>query len=208
MGDITTLFEPAIGGDPRAQNELYCRTERELRKLARCWIRRRCASERIHTTELIQDAYIKLIIDPPKKRSWGTARNPWPHRGAFYKFASRHILWALLRLLTPHPDSPNEADLACVPAPDRRRAEEAVEALRTALEDLGRDLSDDHRTVVELLYLGERTLDQVAQILPINRDKVYRMSRVAREYLREKLAPSFSELIKSPTTQAEVSNDP
>jgi RNA polymerase sigma factor (sigma-70 family) len=184
MDDITVLFRNAIGGDPRAQDELYRRTEHELRKLARHWIRRKCARERIHTTEVIQDAFIKLMKIPSPE---------WPHRGAFYKFASRNILWALLRLLKRHPDSPNGADLANVPAPDRRRAEEAVEALRKALEDLGRDLSDDHRAVVELLYLGECTLDQIAELLPISRYKAHRMSKVALAYLHEKLAPDFSE---------------
>jgi RNA polymerase sigma factor (sigma-70 family) len=176
-----------------AQDELYRRTECELRKLARHWIRARCARDRINTTELIQDAFFKLIIDPPKRRSWGTGRTLWPHRGAFYMFASRHMLWALLRLLKPRPDSPNSADLANVPAPDRRRAEEAVEALMKALVDLGRDLSEAHRTVVELRYLGERTLDQVAKLLPISRYKVHRMSKVALAYLREKLASGSSE---------------
>jgi DNA-directed RNA polymerase specialized sigma24 family protein len=202
MGDITALFERARG-DPRAQDELYRRTERELRKLARHWIRRRCPGEQIHTTEVIQDAFIKLMKILTRPDGAGVAQAgptldlqdvpKWPHRGAFYKFASRNILWAILRLLRRPPDSPNGADLAYVPAPDSRRAEEAVEALRKALEDLGRDLSDDHRAVVELLYLGECTLDQVAEKLPISRYKAHRMSKVALAYLREKLAPGSSE---------------
>jgi RNA polymerase sigma factor (sigma-70 family) len=187
--DVTKLLNEACRGDPEAWDKLYRRTEHELRKLARHWIRRRCAGERIHTTEVIQDAFLKLM----------KIRSPeWPHRGAFYKFASRNILWALLRLLRRPRDSPNGADLGNVPAPDSRRAEDAVEALRKALEDLGRDLSEDHRTVVELRYLGECTLDQVAEILPISRDKAFRMTTVALEYLREKLRPSFSELDQSP----------
>jgi DNA-directed RNA polymerase specialized sigma subunit len=77
-------------------------------------------------------------------------------------------------------------------------AEEVVVALRKALEDLGQDLSEDHRAVVELRYLGECTLDQVAEFLPISRDKAYRMSKVALAYLREKLAPHSSDFDQSP----------
>jgi DNA-directed RNA polymerase sigma subunit (sigma70/sigma32) len=63
--------------------------------------------------------------------------------------------------------------------------------LRTALEDLGRDLSDTHRVVVEMRFLGEYTLDEVAGLLSITRDKAFRMSQIALEYLRDKLGPSF-----------------
>jgi RNA polymerase sigma factor (sigma-70 family) len=192
VDDVTELLNKVCTGDPEAWDELYRRTEPELRKLAKHWISCRCARRQVQTTEVIHDALIKLI-ELMKSRSL-----EWPHRGAFYKFASRNILWALLRLLKRPRDSPNGAELANVPAPDRRRAEEALEALRKALEDLGRDLSEEHRAVVELHQVGEQTLDQIAGVLGISRYKAFRMNKIALAYLREKLAPGFSDLGQSP----------
>ena len=45
--------------------------------------------------------------------------------------------------------------------------------------------------VVELRFLGECTLDEIAEQIAISRDKVFRMSKVALEHLRERLARSF-----------------
>src|SRR6516162_9979841 len=88
--DMTELLEPAISGDRQAQAELYRRTEPELRKLARHWIRRKFAKERVRTTEVIDLAFEKLM---------GISSPGWQHRGAFYVFASRNILWVLIGLL-------------------------------------------------------------------------------------------------------------
>jgi DNA-directed RNA polymerase specialized sigma subunit len=64
--------------------------------------------------------------------------------------------------------------------------------LQQALEDLEQTLSETHRAVVELRFLAECTLDEVAELLSISsRDKAFRISKVALAYLRERLAPSF-----------------
>jgi RNA polymerase sigma factor (sigma-70 family) len=183
VADVTELLKKACTGDhPEAWDEVYRRTEPELRKLARKWISCRCARGRVQTTEVIDDAFLALMKIPSPD---------WQHRGAFYDFASNNILWALLRLLKRPPDSADGADLSNVPTPDWRRAVEAVEALSKALEGLGRDLSVDHRTVVQLHYLGGRTLDQIAAQLRISRYQAFRMGKIALAYLREKLAPGF-----------------
>src|SRR5262245_16738006 len=112
MSDVTELLEKATGGDHQAQDELYRQTEPELRKLARHWIRKRYARERVRTTEVIDRAFIKLMRIPSPG---------WQHRGAFYKFASRNILCALidlLRLRQP-PILTNGDDLENEPAPAR-----------------------------------------------------------------------------------------
>jgi RNA polymerase sigma factor (sigma-70 family) len=185
VGVVTELLEKACRGDPEAWEELYRRAEPELRKLARHWISRRCARGRVQTTEVIDEALLKLMqltkSSPPN----------WPHRGAFDEFASNNILWALLRLLKRPPDSANGADLSNVPTPDSSSAAEAVEALRKALEDLGRDLSETHRTVAQLHHLGGLTLDQIAGQLRISRYQAFRMGKIALAYLRKKLAPDF-----------------
>jgi RNA polymerase sigma factor (sigma-70 family) len=84
------------------------------------------------------------------------------------------------------------------PRPDPRRpvdplTETRLRTLKAALVDLGQALSEDHRLVVERRFLEGYTLDEVAEQLSINRDKVFKMSKVALAYLRERLGPSFME---------------
>jgi RNA polymerase sigma factor (sigma-70 family) len=197
VNDVTELLHKVRTGDREAWDELYRLTEPELRKLARHWISRKGGPVRVQTTEVIQDAFIKLMrIHSPD----------WPHRGAFYMFASRNILWALIRLLPPSPDPTNEPTVDGLPAPDSGLALETLQTLKNALDDLERDLSEQHRAVVELRFMCECTLDDIADQLTISRDKAFRMSKIALQYLHEKLAPSFPELGNPRTTQTEVRN--
>src|SRR5262249_22968469 len=64
MGDITTLFEPALRGDPRAQAELIALTQPELRKLALRWVGRYGAGDRVHAEELLGEAFLRLVPPP------------------------------------------------------------------------------------------------------------------------------------------------
>jgi DNA-directed RNA polymerase specialized sigma24 family protein len=193
MDDVTELLEKASQGDHQAQDELYRLTEPELRNLARHWIRRHFAGERVRTTEVIDRAFGKLMRIPSPH---------WQHRGAFYAFASRNLHCVLIDLLRHLPSQPAPLpggdELDRVPARARGLTLHTLLTLREALEDLGRVLSETHRAIVELRFLWECTLDEAAERLSIGRDRAFRMSRVALAYLREKLGPSFPDLGHSP----------
>ncbi len=184
MGDVTKLLVRIAEGDFQAWDELYPLTEPELRKLALHWIKKKDARDRVRTTVVIDDAFVKLMqIDSPN----------WQHRGAFYMFASRNILWILINYLRPVGPQPSPID------PDELESVNGLSVhtlltLQQALVDLGKALSETHRKVVELRFLGEFTLDEVAEQLSLSRDQVFRMSTIALEYLRERLAPSFPDL--------------
>ena len=181
VGEVTKLLVRIAEGDLQAWDELYPLTEPELRKLALHWIKRRAPKGRVPTTAVIDDAFVKLMqFDSPN----------WQHRGAFYKFASRNILWILIGYLRekrplPSPIDPDELEQV------NGLSWDTLLTLQQALVDLGKALSETHRVVVELRFLGECTLDEIAEQFSISRDKVFRMSKVALEYLRERLAPSF-----------------
>jgi RNA polymerase sigma factor (sigma-70 family) len=186
MSDVTEMLVKAAAGDRQAKDDLYRLTAPELRKIALHWIRRQSSKERVRTTELIDKAFLKLMrIDSTR----------WQHRGVFYKFASHNIfcvLIDLLRDLIRQPASlPDGGDPNGPPAPPGGLTQHTLLTLRQALEDLGEALSEEHRAVVELRFLGECTLDEVAELLSITRDKAFRMSNVALAYLRERLGPSF-----------------
>jgi RNA polymerase sigma factor (TIGR02999 family) len=186
MAEITRLFSQALGGDRQAQDELYRLTEAELRKLAWHWIRRKSAKGRIRTTEVIDRAFIKLMrVHAPG----------WEHRGHFYAFACRNIMCVLIDLLREQAVPPPEDELSDGEAPSSALTAHSLMTLQEALNDLERDLSETHRAIVELRFLGECTLDEIAELLAISRDKVHRKSNVALLYLRKKLAPTFPDLV-------------
>jgi RNA polymerase sigma factor (sigma-70 family) len=181
VDEVTTLLDRIAEGDRQAENELYRLTEAELRKLARHWIHRKCAGGRVRTTDVIHLAFAKLMrIDPPG----------WQHRGAFYAYASRNILHIVIDELRRSPP-PDPLDPSAIPAPVNGLSVDTLLTLQQALADLGRELSQTHRKVVELRFLGECTLDEVAEQLSVSRDKIFRISKVALEYLRERLTSSF-----------------
>jgi RNA polymerase sigma factor (sigma-70 family) len=195
VGDVTELLKKAADGDREAQEKLYRQTESELRKLALYWIKRKHANENegIRTTDVIDRAFVRLMWKPP--------RDGWDHRGAFYAFVSRNIPRILIDLLgaSPPPESlPDGGNLDDLPERARDLTLHTLLTLQQALEDLGRALTEMHRKVVELRFLGECTLDEVAEQLSISRDKVFRMSKMGLEYLREQLGPSFPDLGRFP----------
>jgi RNA polymerase sigma factor (TIGR02999 family) len=193
MSDVTELLVKAAAGDHQAKEDLYRLTEPELRKLALHWIRRKFAKERVRTTEVIDKAFLKLMrIDSTR----------WRHRGVFYAFASRNVLRVLQDLLRHSMSQPatlqDRGDPNDPPARPGGLTQHALLTLHQALKALGEALSEDHRAVVELRFMGECTLDEVAEFLSISRDKVFRMSNVALAYLRERLGPSFPDFGHSP----------
>jgi RNA polymerase sigma factor (sigma-70 family) len=122
----------------------------------------------------------------------------WQHRGAFYVFASRNILHIVideLRASSRPPTNPTDGHSQDeLPAPVKELTVHTLLTLQQALVDLEQALSETHRTVVELRFLGECTLDEVAEQLSIRRDKVFRISKVALKFLHERLAPAFPDL--------------
>lgn len=188
MHDVTELLKRAINGDRQAQDELYRRTEPELQKLAWHWIRSYHAKGRVTTTGVIDWAFVKLMqIDSPN----------WEHRGHFYAYASNNIRWVLIKALKELNGLPGQVDgvnLDGMPAPAEGLALQTLLALQEAIENLGRDISEEHRRVAELRYLLGYKLREVSKLLSINQSKAFQMSTIALEYLREKLRPYCAEI--------------
>src|SRR5260370_41056556 len=90
MWNVTMLLPAALQGDRQAQDELYRLVEPDLRRLTLHWLRRKAAHARVRTTELLDEAFLKLMK---------VATPEWKHRGQFYFFASRNIACALIDLL-------------------------------------------------------------------------------------------------------------
>jgi RNA polymerase sigma factor (sigma-70 family) len=190
MGDVTMLLPAALQGDRQAQDELYRLVEPELRKLALHWIRRYSAQERVRTTEVMDNAFQKLMqVESPG----------WEHRGQFYAFACRNICHRLIDLLKereradqlPREGGDPEEVLGATAARRKGLTDASLLTLNQALESLEKALSPLHRQIVELKYMGECTLDEIEAITETDRSAVDRMLKIALMFLREKLESSF-----------------
>jgi RNA polymerase sigma factor (TIGR02999 family) len=193
MADVTALLPTALAGDRQAQDQLYRLVEPDLRQLAWHWLRRYSAKERVQVSDVLDRVFLKLM----KVESPG-----WEHRGQFYAFACRNLPCVLIDLLRDQDRHKklrgDQADaqpgLDALPEQRKGLSEASLGSLSEALEDLGKDLSPNHRRVIELKYFGEFTLDEIAEITGIHRSTVDRMLAVSRGYLRDRLESGFPDL--------------
>ena len=77
--------------------------------------------------------------------------------------------------------------------PRGAKNEAALVSLKHALEAVEKDLSPVHRSIVELKFMGECTVDQIAAITALNRTKVRVMLNLAMVKMRKELEISFPE---------------
>jgi DNA-directed RNA polymerase specialized sigma24 family protein len=149
----------------------------------------------------IFDAHGQMVVDTDEPRLIGQARQVedlrkqlegmWPPHELTRSEKSRVI--STVKSIVGHALRPHESrPPGGAPAQPGGVTLHTLLTLQEALKDLEKALSVDHRAVVELRFLAECTLDEVAECLSIKRDKAFRMSNVALAYLRNKLSSSFS----------------
>ena len=85
-GDITRLLGGFRNGEPDAEARLMEAAYRELRKIAAGHIRRERTGLSLQTTDLVHEAYLRLI---------GQAATPWRDRGHFFQVAA-HVMRQIL----------------------------------------------------------------------------------------------------------------
>src|ERR1700683_4939890 len=85
-GEITRLLGGFRNGDPEAEARLMEATYRELRKIAAGHLRRERTGLSVQTTDLIHDAYLRLVDQ---------AATDWRDRGHFYQ-VSAHVMRQIL----------------------------------------------------------------------------------------------------------------
>jgi RNA polymerase sigma factor (TIGR02999 family) len=186
---VTELLPKALSGDRQSQDELFRLVEPELRQLAWHWLLRLTAQERVQVSDVLDRVFLKLMnIQSPD----------WEHRGQFYSYACRNMPGVLIDLLRAQDrdrrakeDGDQNAIVKGAAASVRGPSEASLISLRQALSDLERDLSPEHRRVIELKFMGEFTLDEIADLTSIHRSSVDRMIKVSRLYLRDALKSSF-----------------
>jgi len=175
---VTELLVAWRGGDHQALDLLAPRVYDELRRIAHCHLRGEKPEQTLSATDLLHETFLRLVdVD--------VAWNDRVHFFAVGARAMRRILVDRSRSKTRlkrgganHRVTLNEAQLAGLEA--------SVELLELdrALGELAK-LDPRKASVIELLYFGGLTYDEVAAALDISRATVHRQLRLAKAWLHD-----------------------
>ena len=173
--EFTRLLEQVREGDQHAFDPLLAMVYGTMKEIARRQLARRRRDSALCTTELVHEAYFKLA---------GQAGNYWQDRAHFCGIAAN----AMRQVLVDHARRRNAAKRGGGTDPitlaTHRDAPEPstvdVLALDEALDRLG-ELNERLRRVVEYLFFGGMTQEEVAAVLGVS------TRTVERDWLKAKL---------------------
>lgn len=180
---VTQLLFRWSQGDRAALEELAPRVQRELRSLARTYLKRNGAHQTLQPTELINEAWLRLF--------GSSSPIQWENRAHFFGFAARLMRNALVdhararravkrgggmealtleRIVVICPDR----------TPDILEVSEALDQLAKVYERKAK--------VIELRYFGGMTSEEIAAALDLSLSTVKRDLRLGEAWLRRFLA--------------------
>jgi RNA polymerase sigma factor (TIGR02999 family) len=179
--DVTALLVRLNSGDEAALDQLLPAVYEELRRIAHNQLRGEREDHTLRTTELVHEAYMKLVDHNTVD---------WQDRQHFFAVAAR----AMRQVLVDHArkktaakrggEAP-EVSLDGVALPHDTKMEELI-ALDDALDRLA---EHDERSakVVECRFFGGYTIAETADVLDVSRSTVKRDWRAARAWLNRAL---------------------
>ncbi|CAN5333277.1 sigma-70 family RNA polymerase sigma factor [soil metagenome] len=184
--EITAMLRAWGGGEQAASEDLIRAVYRELQRQARYQLRRERVNHSLHTTALINEAYIKLA---------GQRSVKWQNRGHFYAIASQ----LMRRILVDHAKSKHrnkrggsDEDLAlddvlttvAIAGPDKDEID--LLALDEALNRLA-EIDEQQVKIIELRYFSGLNVPETAEVLKISPATVKRDWAVAKSWLKYEL---------------------
>ena len=180
--DITVLLKKHSAGDAHALEQVLARVYDELRRIARSRLRRERPDHTLAATELVHEAFVKLVP---------VERVDWRSRAHFFAIASR----AMRNVLVDHAVRRGAAKRGGgVQALTLNEADGSLEqpldeliALGEALNRLER-LDARQAQVVECRFFGGLSIDETAEALNISAATVSREWTFARAWLHRELA--------------------
>ena len=180
--EITQLLNEVRAGDKSATDKLFEEVYKELRKLAKDYLRQERPNHTLQATALVHDAYLRLIKGQ---------EIPWQNRAHFFSVAAqvmRNLLVDHARQHKAHKRGGGERKLSLDDAISFS-AERDIDliALDEALKELEQH-NPRHCRIVELKFFGGLQIEEVAAVLEIDDPKLAgREWRKAKMWLRSRL---------------------
>jgi RNA polymerase sigma factor (TIGR02999 family) len=180
--DITVLLQAHAAGDADALDRLLPQVYGELRRIARGRLRRERDDHSLATTDLVHEAFIKLV---PLERV------DWRSRSHFFAVASRAVRHVLIdhaaRRRAVKRGSGARAVALDEQVPSAERPLDELIAVGQLLDRLEK-LEPRQVRVVECRFFGGLSLDETADALGISPATVSRDWTFARAWLHRELA--------------------
>jgi RNA polymerase sigma factor (TIGR02999 family) len=182
QADITQLLIEASHGDNAATDELFEKVYRELRKLAKDYLRQERPDHTLQATALVHEAYLRLVKGE---------EIPWQNRAHFFSIAAQVMRNILVDHARQHKAGKRgggaqklSLDEAISFSTDRNLD---LVALDDALKVL-QGLNEQQCRIVELKFFGGLQIEEIAAVLDIDDPKVAgRQWRKAKMWLRTQL---------------------
>ena len=185
--DVTHLLVRLRGGEEAALDELLPAVYDSLRNIARNQLRSERADHTLQTTELVHEAYMKLVDHETVD---------WQDRQHFFAVAAR----AMRQILVDHARKRTaqkrggeavKVSLEGV-SPRRDVGPEELIALNDALDRLA-EHDERMAQVVECRFFGGYTTQETADVIDVSRSTVVRDWRAAQAWLNRAMEADASE---------------
>ena len=180
--DVTQLLVAWGHGDEAAGNQLIPLVYGQLRRIARNRLRGEFVSQTLQSTDLINEAYLRLVAQSVD----------WQSRAHFYGIAARLMRQILVDKARARHALKRGGDFEQISLGDADGADGQQKhgtdllALNEALEILAK--VDPHRSqIVELRFFGGLTIEETAEVMGVSTPTVQRHWRAARAWLQTEL---------------------
>ena len=177
--NVTKMLIAWGQGDEAARDALIPLVYDQLRRIARNRLRGERAGHTLQTSELINEAYLKLVEQSVS----------WQSRAHFFGIAARLMRQVLVDYARARQRLKRGGDRQQISLTAVEDAQEQVADLLTlngALETLAKvDLQRSQ--IVELRFFGGLTIEETAQVMSISTPTVERGWRAARAWLQTEL---------------------
>ncbi len=179
--DITQLLLAWEQGDQKAFEQLIGLVEKELRRLARNYMRKEKEGHLLQTTALVNEAYIRLVDQK---------RVHWKNRAHFFGIAATCMRRVLCDYAKAQQRDKRGGQFEHIALSDASpvSVEKSMEllALDEALQKLAKQ--DERKSrIVELRYFGGYTVEEVAEILGFSKETIALEWRMARAWLQREI---------------------
>jgi RNA polymerase sigma-70 factor, ECF subfamily len=180
LGDVSKLLMAWTGGERSALDKLTPIVYRELRRLARCYMKGERPGHSLQTTALVNEAYLRLV---------DYKRMQWQNRAHFFAVSAQ----VMRRILVEHARRHNlkrgggvqHVSLEEAAAVDSDRPMDLV-ALDDAMNALAR-LDPRKVQVVEMRFFGGLSVEETAEVLKVSPVTVMRDWNTAKAWLYREL---------------------
>lgn len=179
--EITGLLIQWQAGDEAALGNLLPLVEKELRRIAHCYMRRERVNHTLQTTALINEAYLNLVDQ---------TRINWQNRAHFFAISAKIMRRVLMRYARDRRAEKRgggaehinlEDAFVFLPEPNCELLD-----LDNALEKL-KEFDELKSRIVELRYFGGLTIEETAEVLGIAQPTVSLHWRLARAWLQTEI---------------------